>query len=102
MSSYVLAMILTRTRTQVRYLTCMQDMRLLVGYLRSESHLVFLESWKSDLGDEILGYCLMTSTGATIPDALSVFIAGWRRHHEFASVDPSAGGEVLWLFPETN
>ena len=102
LTSYVLAMVQTSTRTQVRYLTCMQDMRLLVWYPRSESRLVFPESWKSDLGDGILGYRLMTSTRATTHDALSMFVAGWRRSHESASVDPSAGEEVLWIFLETN
>ena len=55
----------------------------------------YTEIWKSDVGDRILGYRLMTSTGITTHDTPSVFIAGWRRSHEFASVDPSAGGEVF-------
>ena len=103
-TSYVLAVVQTRTRTLVRYLTRTQDTRFLVRYQCSMSRLGYIKIWKSDLhgGDGILGYCLMTSTGSTTHNALSMFGAGWRRSREFALVDHSAGGEVLWIFSETN
>ena len=62
LTSYVLAMVQMRTRTQVRYLTRMWDTRFLVWYPHSTSCLGYTEIWKSDVGNRILGYHLITST----------------------------------------
>ena len=48
-----------------------QDTRFLVWYPSSESRLGYPKIWKSDLGDGIVGYHLMTSTGVHFPACFS-------------------------------